>query len=58
VGPVPGLIAHGGVAGAVIESLLALAIVGVLLAVWLREQRGRSGRVGPARLRDEEDVPK
>ena len=49
------MIAHGGVAGAVVESLVALALLGVLLAVWLRERRGRED--GPARLRDEEELP-
>lgn len=39
---VAGLIAHGGVGGAIVEALLALTIAGVFLAVYLRERRGRS----------------
>ena len=31
--------AHGGVAGAVVEALIVLAVVAVFLAVWLRERR-------------------
>ena len=38
-----GLIAHGGVGGLIVESLLALTVVAVFAAVWLRERRaGRS----------------
>jgi hypothetical protein len=48
------VIAHGGVAGAVVEALVALAVLGVLAAVWLRERRGRTRRRGPAKLRDED----
>jgi hypothetical protein len=33
------IIAHGGVTGAVVEALIALAIVAVLVAVWLRERQ-------------------
>jgi hypothetical protein len=33
------LVAHGGVAGAVVEAMLALLLVGLATAVWL----GRSG---------------
>jgi len=37
---VPGaLVAHGGVAGAIIEALLAISVAAVFLAVWLRERR-------------------
>jgi len=57
MGALTGLIAHGGVAGAIVESLVALAVLGVLLAVWLRERRGRSGGSGPARLRDGDEPP-
>ena len=39
---VAGLIAHGGVGGAIVEAFLALTIAGVFLAVYLRERRGRS----------------
>jgi hypothetical protein len=43
VAPVAGLVAHGGVGGAVVETLLALSVAGLFLAVWLRERRaGRS----------------
>jgi hypothetical protein len=39
-GLVPGaLVAHGGVAGAIVEALLTLSIVAVFFAVWLRERR-------------------
>ena len=41
---VAGLIAHGGVGGALVESLLVLTIAGVFLAVFLRERRGRRPR--------------
>jgi hypothetical protein len=36
---VPGLIAHGGLAGAIVESFVAISIVAVLLTVWIRERR-------------------
>jgi hypothetical protein len=42
------LLAHGGVGGAIVETLLALSVAGVFLAVYLRERR--SGR-----SRDEDD---
>lgn len=35
------MIAHGGVGGAIVESLIALSIAAVFLAVWLRERRDR-----------------
>ena len=38
---VAGLIAHGGVGGAIVEALLAISIAGVFLAVYLRERRSR-----------------
>ncbi len=52
------MVAHGGVAGAVVEALVALAVLGVFAAVWLRERRARHGepRTGPARLRDEDEL--
>lgn len=37
--PLAGLIAHGGLAGALVEGLVALAVAGILVAVWLRERR-------------------
>ena len=46
---VPELIAHGGTGGAAVESLLALTIAAVFLAVYLRERRSRS------RSKDSED---
>ena len=36
------LLAHGGVGGAVVETLLVLTVVAVFVAVWLRERRSRS----------------
>jgi len=43
VAAVEGLIAHGGAGGAIVEALLALSVLGIFLAVWLRERRaGRS----------------
>jgi len=35
-------LAHGGVAGAVIEGLLVVTVAAVFVAVWLRERRSRS----------------
>ena len=41
------LVAHGGVGGAIVESLLVLGIVLVFVAIWLRERRlQKHGRVG------------
>lgn len=40
---VAGLIAHGGVGGAIVETLLVVAIAAVFVAVWLRERRARRG---------------
>ena len=50
---VPGLVAHGGLAGALVESLVVLTVVSVLVAVWLRERRS-GHEEGPARFRDDE----
>lgn len=36
------LLAHGGVGGVVVEVLLAVTVLGLFLAVWLRERRARS----------------
>jgi hypothetical protein len=41
VAPVAGLVAHGGVGGAIVESLLVLTIAAIFFAVWLRERRAR-----------------
>jgi hypothetical protein len=39
VGAHAGLVAHGGLAGALVEAAIVLALVGVLVWVWLRERR-------------------
>lgn len=59
MGALAGLVAHGGVTGALVEILVALAVLGVFVAVWLRERRERAdaGTEGAARLRDEEEPP-
>jgi hypothetical protein len=44
VAALAGLIAHGGVGGAIVEALVALSIAGLFLAVWLRERRARRSR--------------
>ena len=40
------LVAHGGVGGAIVESLLVLTIAALFFAVWLRERRGNRSRKG------------
>ena len=40
-GLIAGLVAHGGVGGAIVETLLTLGVAAIFLAVWLRERRGR-----------------
>jgi hypothetical protein len=35
------LVAHGGVGGAIVESLLVLGIAAVFVTLWLRERRAR-----------------
>jgi hypothetical protein len=48
-----GLVAHGGLAGAIVEAALLVAVTGVFAAVWVRERRARDERGdGPAGLRD------
>ncbi|HUQ21636.1 MAG TPA: hypothetical protein VM049_01335 [Gaiellaceae bacterium] len=37
--PLAGLVAHGGVAGAIVEALVALTVAAVFAAVWFRERR-------------------
>jgi hypothetical protein len=56
VAPLAALIGHGGLAGAIVEGLIVLAVVGVLLAVWLRERRaGDESEPGAeARLRNDD----
>jgi hypothetical protein len=41
VAPVQGLVAHGGVAGAIVETFLALSVAAIFLAIYLRERRAR-----------------
>jgi hypothetical protein len=36
-----GVLAHGGVAGAAAEGLIAVAVVAVLVAIWIRERSAR-----------------
>jgi hypothetical protein len=57
VAPLAGLIAHGGVAGAIVELLVVVAVVGVFAAIWLRERGSgeEPGADGEARLRDEDE---
>jgi hypothetical protein len=50
VAALAGLIAHGGVVGLIVEAFVALAVVGVLVSVWLRERSARrddSAATGP-----------
>jgi ribosomal protein S3 len=57
VAPLAGLVAHGGVAGAIAEALVALGVIGVFVAVWVRERKARREEAaddGPAVLRDDE----
>jgi hypothetical protein len=56
VAALAGLIAHGGVAGALVEILVLLAVVGVFVSIWLRERRvgEESPSGGEARLRDDD----
>ena len=35
------MIAHGGVGGLIVEGMLALTVIAVFAAVWLRERRAR-----------------
>jgi hypothetical protein len=49
------LVGHGGVAGAIAESLVVIAISAALVAVWIRERRSGRASEGPARLRDEDE---
>jgi hypothetical protein len=35
------IVAHGGVGGAIVETMLVVSILAVFLAVWLRERRAR-----------------
>ena len=49
----PWPLAHGGTYGLLAEILIATAVGGFFVAVWLRERRARER--GPAELRDEDD---
>ena len=51
--PVAGVVAHGGVGGAIVEGLVFLTVVAVLVAVWLREWRAGHEQ-GSARFRNDE----
>jgi len=42
-------VAHGGVGGAVVETLLVVGIAAVFVAVWLRERRA-------SRVHDEDQI--
>lgn len=44
------IVAHGGVVGAIVEALVALAVVLLLVAVWMRERRSRRSHT----LKDDE----
>jgi hypothetical protein len=56
VAALSGVVAHGGLVGAIVEALVFLTVAAILIAVWLRERRagGKEARDGPARLRDDE----
>jgi hypothetical protein len=56
VAPLAGLVAHGGLAGAIAEASVAIAISAVLIAVWIRERRAGRAAGGPTRLTDDEDL--
>jgi hypothetical protein len=51
-----GLVAHGGVAGAIVEVLVFVAVASVIVAVWMRERRAGRSSEGPARFRDGEEA--
>jgi hypothetical protein len=38
----PDLLAHGGVGGAIVETMLVVTVAAVFIAIWLRERRARS----------------
>ena len=51
------LLAHGGVPGAIAEGTIAVAVIALFVAVWLRERRGgedEDGLNGERRRRDRE----
>ena len=51
------VVAHGGIAGAVVEGLVVLVVVMVLVAVVLRERRGTVADESRERLNDDEPRP-
>jgi acyl-coenzyme A thioesterase PaaI-like protein len=57
VASLAGIVAHGGVAGAIAESAIVLVVASILLAVWVRERKGGRERApdGSARLRDDDE---
>jgi hypothetical protein len=62
VAALAGIVAHGGAAGAIVESLIVLAVVALLAAVWFRErhaarERAARGQAGYAQLRDDDEEP-
>jgi hypothetical protein len=40
----PATLAHGGLAGLVVEGLVAAGVLGLFVAVWARERRSRRSR--------------
>jgi hypothetical protein len=58
VAALAGIVAHGGVAGAIAESAIAVVVASVFGAVWIRERRARKerGHDGPAVLRDRDEA--
>jgi hypothetical protein len=50
------LVAHGGLAGAIVEAAIVLALVGVLVAVWFHERR-RDREDEQRTVSDEEQPP-
>jgi hypothetical protein len=47
-------IGHGGTAGAIVEALVAVAVVGAFIAVWLRERSARKSHAS-RQIRGEDD---
>jgi hypothetical protein len=49
-------VAHGGLPGAIAEGAIAVAVVALFVAVWLRERRGgeEQDRLSDERRRDRE----
>ncbi len=51
---IEGVLAHGGVAGAIVEATVGIAFVSVFVAAWLRERSARKHR-DQSDVRDEVD---